>query len=207
MASYEYAGGFESLEFVRAILGERAAALDALLNRGELEERAGRWFLTGFLEDYDQDGRLRTKTAEERLAEAEDKRARGEAMTDAEMAARSRARKSGEDIPDGRTSSPDADLTSGPTTTTTTTTTKEVPPQPASDDAAVVVALYSELFGRLPTEKADAWLADLAGRYGSLRVTTALREEHRRDSSPRTILGRAEKGLKAGDSRQLGAVS
>lgn len=64
-------------------------------------------------------------------------------------------------------------------------------------------SVYRELYHRSPSEKATAYGRSLEDRFGAVRVVKALRAEHRRDSNPRTIIGRMDKGLQAGGIQEF----
>lgn len=102
MASYTVGGSFDNPNVARAYLGGRAGALDALIERGAFIEDGDEWRLADYAELYD--GRkLRDRLSQaERLAEAEAKIKAGKPLTDAERAARHRARLEGADLPDPR---------------------------------------------------------------------------------------------------------
>lgn len=67
------------------------------------------------------------------------------------------------------------------------------------DDFDEVAEVYRELYHRGLSEKARAYLRSLTGRYGSGRVVRALRGEHARDPNTRTVIGRMDRGLRAGE--------
>ena len=102
MASYQVGGTFDNPNVARAYLGGRAGALDALIERGAFIEDGDDWRLADYAELYDGRKLRDRKSQAERLANAEAKIKAGEPLTDAERAARHRARLEGADIPDAR---------------------------------------------------------------------------------------------------------
>lgn len=213
LAAYEVRGRFESIDLVRAYLGPRAAALDALIERAELVEEDGEWIMPAYFDLYGEDGKLQRKSGELRLQDAADKMARGERLTDAEYAARHRARRDGIPFPLPRSSDVRPDESNDVATTTTTKTITKTTTNDEADgerrlvvalsDEELVVAGYGNLYGKRPTpgSSKDIWLRALARTYGPKRTLLALTSEHAKDPSPRTICGRMEKGLQAGNRK------
>lgn len=199
LAAYEVRGRFESLELVRAYLGQRAGAVDALIGRGELAEEDGEWIFLPYFDMYGEDGRLQRRSQAERLQDAADKMARGERLTDAEYAARHRAKRDGVPFPlpqsDVSLTQPDEPATTTTTTTKTTTTTNDE----SAEDGRLVVELYEGLYGKSPTESKATYLRSLETTYGPRRACNALTAEHAKDPNPRTICGRMEEGLRKGN--------
>jgi hypothetical protein len=74
---------------------------------------------------------------------------------------------------------------------------------PNPPEGSVVVVAYEDLYGgRRPGEPGVAWLLAMESDSGSERVLRALRTEHKRDSDPRTLLGRMQAGLRVGDAQR-----
>lgn len=200
LAAYEVRGRFESLDLIRAYLGPRAGALDALIERGELVEEADEWIFPFYFDLYGSDGKLQRRSQAERLQDAADKMARGERLSDAEYAARHRARRDG--IPFPLPLSPDVrpDESDGALP----------PPQPnnnddhheLAEDGQLVVQAYEGLYGQPPSDQKERYLRSLAATCSVKRACLALAAEHRSDPNPRTICGRMESGLKRGNSLQ-----
>lgn len=199
LAAYEARGRFESLELIRAYLGDRAGALGALIERGELVEEDEEWIFPFYFDMYGEDGKLQRKSMAERLRDAADKMARGERLTDAEYAARHRAKRDGLPFPlprsDVRPDESDEPATTTTTTTNTSTTTSYEP----ADDGRLVVGAYEGLYGKPPSDSKERYLLSLAATYSVKRTCLALTAEHRKDPNPRTICGRMEEGLKRGN--------
>ena len=203
LAGYEARGRFESLDLIRAYLGPRAGALDALIERGELVEEDGEWIFPAYFDLYGSDGKLQRRSQAERLQDAADKMARGERLTDAEYAARHRAKRDGIPFPIPRVSDVRSDESDEPATTTTTTTnTKTTTNDELSGDGQMVVQAYEGLYGKPPSDSKERYLRSLADTYTVRRTCLALASEHRKDPNPRTICGRMEEGLKRGNTLQ-----
>ena len=92
LASLELEGTFDSLEVARAYLGSRAGALDRLIARGAFIEVDGVWLLTDYLELYDGRRPRHYRTLAQRVADADAREARGEALLPIERWARWGAR-------------------------------------------------------------------------------------------------------------------
>jgi hypothetical protein len=92
LASLEVEGRFDSIEVARAYLGNRAGALEALMARDAFIDVDGFWMLADFLELYDGRRPRHYKTLAERLADADARQARGEALLPIERWARWKAR-------------------------------------------------------------------------------------------------------------------
>ena len=201
LASYDLGGTFESEAIARAMLGRRVRHFAELKRRGMLVDRPdGQLELTLYAALYDGDGKPRSrKSRDERLQDAAAKLDRGEPLTDAETAARHRARRDGLTIPDARRVSSDSNLTSVPTTTNTTTKTDNH----HHHDAATVMDLYRVTYGRTPSPPASRWLQSLVEKHGADRTAAALVGEHAKDSDPKTVLGRMQTGLREGDVRGI----
>lgn len=202
LAAYEVRGRFESVDLVRAYLGPRAGAVDRLIERGELVEDDGEWIAPTYFDMYGEDGKLQRKSMAERLQDAADKMARGERLTDAEYAARHRAKRDGVPFPLPRSDvRPDESDGAPPP-----------PPPPldeykdyhemSAEDGRLVVQAYEGLYGKLPSDSKERYLRSLAATYSVKRTCLALAAEHRKDPNPRTICGRMEEGLKRGNSLQ-----
>lgn len=84
----------------------------------------------------------------------------------------------------------------------------EPPEPPREPSQPQVVAVHEELYGRRPSHGKERWLASMEARFGPDRTELALRSEHRHDPDPKTICGRMERGLKAGNNlQQLGGAA
>ena len=202
LAAYEVRGRFESLDLIRAYLGPRAAALDALIERGELVEDEDEWIFPSYFDLYGSDGKLQRRSQADRLQDAADKMARGERLADAEYAARHRARRDGIPFPTPRHSDVRPDESDDAATTTiTTTTTKTTTNDEPAEDGRPVVDLYEGLYGKRPSDAKERYLRSLAITFGERRACNALSAEHQKDPSPRNICGRMEEGLKRGNTR------
>jgi hypothetical protein len=98
LASYEHRGRFESLDLIRAYLGPRAGALDALIARGELFEEDNEWRCRAYLQSYDDQRKPWRLSRDRRLQLIEEKVARGEPLSNADRAARYRAKRDFADV-------------------------------------------------------------------------------------------------------------
>ena len=78
------------------------------------------------------------------------------------------------------------------------------PPEPPREPSQPqVVAVHEELYGRSPTTQKERYLASMVERFGIDRTVFALRKEYDLDPDPRTICGRMEEKLKAGDALRI----
>lgn len=201
LAAYEMRGRFESLELVRAYLGPRSGAVDSLIERGELAEEDDEWIMPAYFDMYGEDGKLQRKSMGERLQEAADKMARGERLSDAEYAARHRARRDGIPFPLSRSEvrPNQSDAALPPPDQDQDRDHHESRNDESAEDGRPVVDAYEGLYGKPPSDSKERYLRSLAATYSVKRTSLALSAEHRKDPNPRTICGRMEEGLKRGN--------